>query len=410
MSFDLLKGIFPIGGWVGPSAAGGGSPSFLEDKYFELLKDSGINLMYGNTEHNGSPEVMRGLTLCDKYGISYLVNDSRFRTKDFSEAEGIAALNEYQKHSSFVGIAVHDEPFLRDMESLRLARQRHKKVFEKACFHTNLFPIYCDSAGITMCETHENSSYEEYVRYIETYIDCANPDHLSYDFYPFKGKENEVDPVYFENMEFIRAYAEKLKVPYWCFIQVTSWHKGVIRNTTEKEIRWQVFTSLAYGSKGINYFTFCTPIDCYAALFDEAMLDRKGRPTPSYYYVQNVNKRLIKIGKELLYAEHKAIIPPIKKVAPIESPIARTNCVIFKDVCVDTCLTGIFEKDGEPLYFICNTDFEQSADYKMIFEKNVKLQNVETGEFYEGDAVSLCIPPADGVLLKIKHKEIENDG
>lgn len=47
MSFDLLKGIFPIGGWVGPSAAGGGSPSFLEDKYFELLKDSGINLMYG---------------------------------------------------------------------------------------------------------------------------------------------------------------------------------------------------------------------------------------------------------------------------------------------------------------------------------------------------------------------------
>lgn len=134
MSFDLLKGIFPIGGWVGPSAAGGGSPSFLEDKYFELLKDSGINLMYGNTEHNGSPEVMRGLTLCDKYGISYLVNDSRFRTKDFSEAEGIAALNEYQKHSSFVGIAVHDEPFLRDMESLRLARQRHKKYLKRLVF------------------------------------------------------------------------------------------------------------------------------------------------------------------------------------------------------------------------------------------------------------------------------------
>ena len=33
--FDLLQGAFPIGGWVGPSAEGGGSPSFLEDKYFD---------------------------------------------------------------------------------------------------------------------------------------------------------------------------------------------------------------------------------------------------------------------------------------------------------------------------------------------------------------------------------------
>lgn len=410
MVFDLLKGTFPIGGWVGPSAEGGGSPSFLEDKYFELLKESGINLMYGNTEHNGSSDVMRGLTLCDKYGISYLVNDSRFRREDFSEEEGLAALTKYEKHPSFVGIAVHDEPFFKDMESLRLARERHKRVFEKTCFHTNLFPIYCDSAGITMRETHENSSYGEYVRYIETYIDCAKPDHLSYDFYPFKGGENEVDPVYFENMEFIRAYAEKLKVPYWCFIQVTSWHKGVIRNTTEKEIRWQVFTSLAYGAKGINYFTFCTPTDCYAALFDEAMLDRKGVPTPSYYYVQNVNKRLVKIGKELLYAEHRGMIPPAKEAAPLKSPVACTHYEALKRTEGDTCLTGIFEKDGSPLYLACNTDFSKSVDYKMQFEKTVQLQNVETGEIYEGNAVSLRIPPADGVLLKIKHKEIENDG
>lgn len=108
---------------VGPSAEGGGSPSFLEDKYFELLKDSGINLMYANTEHNGSSDVMRGLTLCDKYGISYLVNDSRFRREDFSEEEGLAALTKYEKHPSFVGIAVHDEPFFKDMDSLRLAQR-----------------------------------------------------------------------------------------------------------------------------------------------------------------------------------------------------------------------------------------------------------------------------------------------
>ena len=141
MSFDLLKGTFPIGGWVGPSAAGGGSPSFLKDEYFRLLKDSGINLMYANTEHNGSPDVIKGLELCDRYGIAYLVNDNRFRMEDFGEEDGLRALEIYRKHKSFVGIAVHDEPFLKDMESLRLARQRHRKVFEQTTFHTNLFPI-----------------------------------------------------------------------------------------------------------------------------------------------------------------------------------------------------------------------------------------------------------------------------
>lgn len=107
--------------------------------------------------------------------------------------------------------------------------------------------------------------------------------------------------------------------------------------------------------------------------------------------------------------EHKAMIPPIKKVAPLESPIVCTHYGILERAEGDTCLTGIFDKDGEQLYLVCNTDFENSVDYEMKFNKIVSLQNAETGQIYEGDSVSLCIPPADGILLKIKHEEVEND-
>lgn len=399
MSFDLLKGVFPIGGWVGPSAAGGGSPSFLSDKYFELLKNSGINLMYANTEHNGSPDVIKGLELCDKYGIAYLVNDSRYRMEDFGEEDGLRALEIYQKHPSFVGIAVHDEPFLRHMESLRLAKQRHKKVFEKTHFHTNLFPIYCDSAGTTMRETHEDSSYEEYVYYIEKYLECANPDHLSYDFYPFQWEYGKCSPIYFENMEFIRSYAARLNIPYWCFIQVTAPNR-VWRNVTEEEIRWQVLTSLAFGVKGINYFTFCTPVDPGAEKFRDAMLDRQGNPTYSYYFVQNVNKRAIPIGNELLYAEHKAIIPAKKNLAPLVSSVSSEGYGALESVEGDTVMAGCFEKET-PMYLLVNTCFDKAADCVLRFSENVTLQNIESGEQYSGKEIRLSLPAADGVLIKI---------
>ncbi|MGN1062668.1 MAG: hypothetical protein ACI4RO_06010, partial [Candidatus Scatosoma sp.] len=300
MNFVLPKGEFPIGGWVGPPGPVEGSPSFLTDKYFEYLRDSGINIMYGNTEHNGSPEVMKGLELCEKYGVYYLVNDSRYRVDDFTEEEGWEQYLKYAEYKSFVGIAVHDEPFLRHMESLRRGRQRHRKVFEKTHFHTNLFPVRCDSAGVTMRDTHERSSVEEYVNYIETYIDCVQPDLLSYDFYPFHKEFGYCDPDWFFQMEFIRRYAVKLGVPYWCFVQVTSWHRGAIRNTNETEIRWQAFTALAYGVKGINYFTFCTPVDRGGENFDDAMIDRNGNKTESYGYVKRTNERVKIIGKRLL--------------------------------------------------------------------------------------------------------------
>ena len=399
MSFDLLKGTFPIGGWVGPSAAGGGSPSFLKDEYFRLLKDSGINLMYANTEHNGSPDVIKGLELCDRYGIAYLVNDNRFRMEDFGEEDGLRALEIYRKHKSFVGIAVHDEPFLKDMESLRLARQRHRKVFEQTTFHTNLFPIYCDSAGTTMRETHEDSSYEEYVYYVEKYIECAEPNHLSYDYYPFQGEFGKCSPIYFENMEFIRAYAEKLNVPYWCFIQVTAPNR-IWRNVEEAEIRWQVLTSLAFGVKGINYFTFCTPVDPGAEKFRDAMLDRQGVPTPSYRFVQNVNKRASVIGKELLYAAHKAVIPAKKNLAPLVSAISADGYGELEGIDGDTVMAGCFEK-GTRMYLPVNTSFEGPVDCTLRFVDKVKVQNIESGEIYEGREIRLTLPAADGVLIKI---------
>lgn len=401
MKFELPNGAFPVGGWAGPPMAVDGSPSFLEDKYFALMRDAGINIMYANTEGNGVPEVLKGLELCERNGVYYLVNDQRYWKPDFSEEEGWKQYEKYAKYRSFVGIAVHDEPFFRHMEALKEGRERHKRVFERTHFHTNLFPVRCDSAGVTMRDTHERSSVEEYVAYIETYIRCVKPELLSYDFYPFHKEFGYCDPDWFFQMEFIRRYAVKLGVPYWCFVQVTSWHKGIIRNTNETEIRWQAFTALAFGVKGLNYFTFCTPVDRGGENFDDAMIDRHGNVTPSYGYVQRTNARVQPIGKRLLSAEHKAVVTPERCIAPMETEI---GCKSYGNFAGKTdgepVMIGVFEDGGKSLYFPVNTSLSGIVPFKMNFLQAVRLRDAETGKIYEGKEIKLELAPADGVLLE----------
>jgi hypothetical protein len=60
---------------------------------------------------------------------------------------------------------------------------------------------------------------------------------------------------------------------------------------------WQINVSLAYGAKGIQYFTYWTPS---ATHFGEALVSRDGVLTPLYYYARRANKYLRVVGKALL--------------------------------------------------------------------------------------------------------------
>ncbi len=50
------------------------------------------------------------------------------------------------------------------------------------------------------------------------------------------------------------AAAQEANIPFWTFVQTCSFNSGR-RIPTEADILWQVNTALAYGAKGIQYFT-----------------------------------------------------------------------------------------------------------------------------------------------------------
>ena len=71
------------------------------------------------------------------------------------------------------------------------------------------------------------------------------------------------------------------------------------RRPNESELMWQANVSLAYGAKGIQYFTYWTPdVSSDASIqFGEALVSKGGTLTPLYYSAKNVNRYLSVVGK-----------------------------------------------------------------------------------------------------------------
>ena len=113
--------------------------------------------------------------------------------------------------------------------------------------YINLFPNYADASQLG------TKTYDEY---LEKFIEVCKPPVLSYDHYAFfegGGMRGE----YFANLESIRRAAVKHKLPFWQIVLSV----GCLnyREPSMTDMRFQVYTSLAYGARGLAYFKYFTP-------------------------------------------------------------------------------------------------------------------------------------------------------
>ena len=76
-------------------------------------------------------------------------------------------------------------------------------------------------------------------------------------------------------MELIREAGLRHNVPTWNIIQACSWTPEV-RQPSETEMRWQVYTSLAYGFKGILYS--CTGAGTTTTTLPPGLLTTRASP------------------------------------------------------------------------------------------------------------------------------------
>ena len=101
------------------------------------------------------------------------------------------------------------------------------------------------------------------------------------------------------NLEIVATKCKDAGIPMYNFVQSMS-YSADSRCPDESEVRWQVMTNLAYGSKAIQYFCYFTPLEFVDGVGTPAMIDKAGNKTPQYYAVQAVNNELLKLDEAYL--------------------------------------------------------------------------------------------------------------
>jgi hypothetical protein len=296
--------------WVAPPhAIHKDSIDFNTLEQYDMVKALGLNTIYGLYERAGKDdqEIARAIDHAKAVGIHYFVFDERLQTaKDQST---IKKRSQFYVDRGAKGILVADEPGINAFADLSLSYDAFKKTYDQTFFYVNLLPLHATSAQFTHGAWNGDKNVLKPVdaqTYYNEYAQIGLP-YLSYDIYPFEGVFPEIRSDYYEQLELILKTSQTHDLIPIAFIQTCSFAKHV-RIPTAAEINFHVNSSLAYGAKGIQYFTYFLPLENELETFKGALVDASGNRTERYDDVQAINAYLDRISRYLIDATIQAVV------------------------------------------------------------------------------------------------------
>ncbi len=400
---DAQGKVMPIGSWIAPSTWNGSKDgvyysdygmetNFLQEKYFDMIEELGINLLtqcekdYNSLSKN---DVLKCLSLAEQYNINMYVTDSGILDNITSAADLAARLNEYSAYGSFAGIHVTDEPktsyFYQDTSNKTIDAIMNKTSllngFANLIGYVNLFPGYKSITG-------------SYVRYLDEYIAKCNPKTLSFDYYPFSvGDSIESCNHYFGNLSVIREKALANNLSFMgCIGTGEDYTQAAIYTNDElptaEQLAWNVNTMLAYGAKGYNWFTLIQP--WYFALegdgsvegmdFDRCgLIGANGEPTRNYSAAKEINAWTGVVDSVLMDSESIDVLAK-GTYAQSNTGITGSNYGDMSFTVSDEtygAIVGVFNYNGSKAYYVVNNNVNKSQDITLNFTNAHNLTVIE---------------------------------
>lgn len=241
-----------------------------------------------------------------------------------------------------------------------------------------------------------------YREHLKQFVAVVDPDLISYDHYHFlKNDKGAHDgKQYFLNLGLIRLAAQEAEKPFLNIIQANTIEKSW-RLPNADELRWLVFTTLAYGGRGISYFTYWGP-PAYNGLYQD------GQPAPLLQPVVKLNQELARFGPALMQLESLGVY----HTAPLPyGGEALRNPGSVQIASRGEFVVGVFGTNGRASAFmIVNRNYRepQKAVVRVLIPGR-KLQELDrqTGEWSAGKSlnrrriVDMKLTPGDGRLFRL---------
>lgn len=372
--------------WAGPP---------LTDAVARQMAEGGWNLVWcGETE----------LDVAQRHGLRAQLRDGLLTPGTLDNPEQRAKLDalitRVRNHPALYSYFVTDEPstacfpalgklvaYLRERDPARLA-------------YINLFPTYASNKQLGT-KGDKITAYKDHLR---QYIEVVKPSLVSYDHYQFaKSGDN---PDYFLNLMMIRCTALEARVPFLNIVQACTWTPSM-RVPGPDELRYLVFTTLAYGGQGISYYVYCHPGHTGGI----ALAD--GTPTPLYHALRSLNREFVAIAKELqplrsLAVYHAGMLPPGSKPLPSAAPFRFDPPVSVlaynPPEHVRGLLLGYFGTDDKPSHVVAvNLDYKAEVMVGLKGPDNLETFDTKSGKWSAANnlRLELRLPPGGGRLVRV---------
>lgn len=409
--FDFLdKDELLIGAWVAPPYKGvvGNKQTYITDEQYRFIKASGINTIYALYERGDidANNVRQALKCAVDNGVNYLVRDERLKTIETID-EYNNMLNDYNYSPAFAGFLFWDEPGMIDYPNVYKVHDLSKKSCDPSkLVYVNLLPQYATSdqlwSGAVVKEKTEKEINPD--NYYEAYVKETNPRYLSYDFYPFEGEFPNIKPGFYEQYSVVNKIAMKYDLPTICFIQLLSFNENT-RIPNHQEISFHVNVSLAYNTKGIQYFTYFLPMNDREERFKGAMINHQGEKTLIYESVKEINSFIKLIQADLKPAKWQGMVASVNVDIPV------LDKIYLKDIFInaDNVITGVYRNSDKIILFCVNTSLTDDTDVSLIIpeSKLVTIIDQENGlvtNYKTNKPVLFSLKPGAANLIKIYNK------
>ncbi len=342
------------------------------------------------------------LPTCEKLGLAAIVVGPRKREwSKASDKEIELTVREMVEKTggskAVIGYYITDEPGASEFPALAKAVRALRKYAPGKIAYINLFPSFATSGakGKSQLETHN------YIEYLERFVTEVRPQIISYDNYMVQLSQDLKDKTnaakYYTNLMEVRHIALKYNLPFWNTVS-----SNQIRPFTPipspANLRFQAYTTLAAGGRGIAWYTY------YAGNYGYAPIDKSNNRTLTWRYLQEVNRQIAILGLRMNKLKSTGVC--FTSPAPADNLAVLPGKLVREIKANAPMMIGEFKHDdGTDYIMVVNLSIEKSAKFTLETTRpynKIEIISAEDGALHQVDNESgYWLVAGQGVLIRL---------
>jgi hypothetical protein len=369
----------PILAWIGVPQ----NQSTLA-RYQELSAAGITETYYPFSDANA---VQTALDLSQKAGVKLIISCPELSRNPET------IVKRFMNHPALGGYFLRDEPGGVAFTELGSLVKRIRAVDDNHICYVNLLPNYATP------HQFGSNSYQEY---LDAYTREVPIQILSFDHYPIIGiTKPAMRGNWYSNLEMVSEASKRSGKPFWAFALTVAFTP--YPDPTLAALRLQVYSNLAYGAQGIEYFTYWTVTNGGVDNFHNAPIARDGSKTATYSQIQQLNKEIKGLSGVFLGAKVVSVAHTGRNIPAGTKPLTQLprSVSVLKTDGVGA-VVSVLQKNNSSYLVIVNRDF--TAPMNLTIKCNAGVSRISkdgSSAPQDQNTNTVKIEPGDAAIYKL---------